>query len=116
MEAGPVPVAEYLQRVDILKDLTREEIETLFGGVMLRECARGTVFFTPEDTSSRLYFLKEGEVELYRLTASGKRLVTGRVGQGAVFGEMGLLEVGRKRIRVTNRAGLEETAHTEEAV
>lgn len=89
---GPAtPVTEYLQRVDILKGLTRDEIEALFHGVMLRECAQGTVFFTPDDPSERLFILKEGQVELYRLTPDGKRLVTRRIGPGKVFGEMGLL-------------------------
>lgn len=90
-KGGPVPVAEYLQRVDVFKDLSREEVEALFRGVMLRECAPGTVFFTPDDTSERLYILKEGRVDIYRLTQGGKRLVTRRVGPGTIFGEMGLL-------------------------
>jgi CRP/FNR family transcriptional regulator len=84
-------VAEYLQRVDIFRDLSREEIEALFHGVMLRDCSTGTVFFTPEDSSERLFILKEGQVELYRLTVDGKRLVTRRIGPGTIFGEMGLL-------------------------
>jgi CRP/FNR family transcriptional regulator len=88
---APVSLVEYLQRVDVLKDLTREEIEALFQGVLLRECRPGTVLFTPEDSSEQLFFLKEGQVSIYRLSSSGKRLLTRRVGPGAVFGEMGLL-------------------------
>ena len=86
-----MPVAEYLQKVDIFKDLSREEVEELFRGVMLRECTTGTVFFTPDDTSERLFILKEGQVDIYRLTPGGKRLVTRRVGPGTIYGEMGLL-------------------------
>ncbi|MBI2918197.1 MAG: Crp/Fnr family transcriptional regulator [Chloroflexi bacterium] len=85
------PVAEYLQRVDILKGLSMEELEMLFHGVMIRETTPGTVFFTPEDLSERLFILKEGQVEVYRLTLDGRRLVTRRIGPGRVFGEMGLL-------------------------
>ncbi|MCI0438152.1 MAG: Crp/Fnr family transcriptional regulator [Chloroflexi bacterium] len=84
-------VADYLQRVDVFRDLSREEIQALFEGVMLRECAPGTVFFTPDQPSERLFVLKEGQVELYRLTPNGKRLATRRIGPGAIFGEMGLL-------------------------
>ena len=86
-----VAVVQYLQKVDIFKDLSQEEIEVLFKGVMLRECSPGTVFFSPEDSSERLFILKEGQVELYRLTSGGKRLVTQRIGPGTIFGEMGLL-------------------------
>lgn len=84
-------VAEYLQRVDIFRHLSREEIQALFEGVMLRECEPGTVFFTPDHPSERLFILKEGQVELYRLTVTGKRLVTRRIGPGTIFGELGLL-------------------------
>ena len=84
-------MVEYLQKVDIFKDLAREEIEVLFNGVTMRECATGTVFFTPDDPSERLFVLKEGQVDLYRLTPGGKRLVTGRIRPGTIFGEMGLL-------------------------
>ncbi|MBI4202664.1 MAG: Crp/Fnr family transcriptional regulator [Chloroflexi bacterium] len=81
----------YLQKVDVFKDLTKEEIETLFHGVMLRECQPGTMFFSPDDASERLFILKEGQVDIYRLTPSGKRLVTRRIGPGTIFGEIGLL-------------------------
>lgn len=84
-------VVTYLQKVDVFKALTKEEIETLFHGVMVRECQPGTVFFSPDDASERLFILKEGQVDIYRLTPSGKRLVTRRIGPDTVFGEMGLL-------------------------
>jgi CRP-like cAMP-binding protein len=75
----------------MFKDLSLQEIEALFAGVMLRECSPGTVFFAPEDSSEQLFILKAGQVELYRLTVEGKRLVTRRIGPGTIFGEMGLL-------------------------
>ena len=77
-KGASLPVSEYLQRVDMFKDLSLQEIEALFAGVMLRECSPGTVFFAPEDSSERLFILKAGQVELYRLTVDGKRLVTRR--------------------------------------
>lgn len=83
--------AELLRKVDIFKDLKMEEIEVIFKGVMTKQCVPGTIFFTPDDRSERLFILKEGEVDLYRLTPSGKRLAIRRVGPGTIFGEMGLL-------------------------
>lgn len=90
-KAAAMPVTEYLRRVDLFKSLSMEEIGQLFKGVMIRECVPGTVFFAPEDLSERLFILKKGQVELYRLSASGRKLVTRRIGPGTVFGEMGLL-------------------------
>ena len=68
-----------------------EEIEYFGKSFAMRECIRGTLFFTPDDTSERLFILKRGQVELYRITRSGQRLVIRRIGPGTIFGEMGLL-------------------------
>ena len=84
-------VVDYLRQVDIFQDLTREEIEALFKGTVLKECVPGTVLFTPEDSTERVFILKAGQVEVYRLTASGRRLVTRRIDSGNIFGDMGLL-------------------------
>lgn len=81
---------DYLKRVDIFKSMTREEIDSFGKKLPMKQCARGTLLFTPDDPAERLFILKEGQVELYRLTAGGKRLVTRRLGPGSIFGEMGL--------------------------
>lgn len=86
-----LPVTTYLHRVNVFRDLTPEEVEHLGKSFAMRECIRGTVFFTPEDATERLFILKRGQVEMYRLTLDGKRLVTQRIGPGTIFGEMGLL-------------------------
>lgn len=90
-EAQQPSVSEYVHRVDLFKDLTKPEVDAIFGGTMLRKCAPGTVLFAPDDTSERLFILKEGHVQLYRLTSDGKRLIIRRIGPGMIFGEMGLL-------------------------
>jgi CRP/FNR family cyclic AMP-dependent transcriptional regulator len=86
-----VAKVDYLQRVDVFKDLTQEEIKRFGQELSMQACASGTVFFAPDDSTERLFILKEGCVELYRLTASGKKLVTRRLGPGSIFGEMGLM-------------------------
>lgn len=91
LERTSMPIVEYVRRVGVFKDLSREEVERFAQGLTMRECAPGTIFFTPDDPTERLFILKTGRVELYRLTANGKRLVTRRLGPGTIFGEMGLL-------------------------
>lgn len=83
--------AEHVHRVDIFKDLSMEEIDLIFKGLMLRETHKGALLFSPEDSTDRLFMLKEGHIELYRLTPGGKRLVIRHIGPGTIFGEMGLL-------------------------
>ncbi len=57
-------------------------------------CRRGKIFYMPEDTSEVLFLLKEGRVQLYRISTEGKKLVLATVGPGAVFGEMALIGQG----------------------
>ena len=68
------------------------ELASLFNEAETRTYPGGAVIFTPEDPcSERLFFLEKGRVELYRLSVSGKRLVTRQIQPGSVFGVMGLL-------------------------
>lgn len=75
----------------VFRGLNPEEVEVLFAGCPDKKCPAGKVLFTPHDPGGRLFVLKEGRVDLYRLTPSGKRLVTRRIRPGSVFGVMGLL-------------------------
>jgi CRP/FNR family transcriptional regulator, cyclic AMP receptor protein len=80
-----------LYGADLFQGIKSAELGTLFDDVELQTCPVGTILFTPEDPCEVLYILREGRVELYRLTASGKRLVTRQILPGSVFGVMGLL-------------------------
>lgn len=83
--------SEYLQRVEIFQDLPIEYLEALFHGLALRECRPHTLLFTPGDPAERLFVLKKGQVDIYRLTSDGKRLITRRIGPMGIFGEMTLI-------------------------
>lgn len=81
-----------LYEMDLFKGLDPRELVLFFDQVELRTYRAGSIVFSPEASScEQLYILKEGRVDRYRLTASGKRLVTRRILPGSVFGVMGLL-------------------------
>ena len=84
----------YLRMVDIFQDLSEDEIAEIDRTTTLTTCRRGKIFYMPEDTSEVLFLLKEGRVQLYRISAEGKKLVIGSIGPGAVFGEMALIGQG----------------------
>jgi CRP-like cAMP-binding protein len=84
----------YLQMVDIFQDLTEAEIEEIDRATTISTCRRGRIFYMPEDTSEVLFLLKEGRVQLYRISPDGKKLVLTTVGPGTVFGEMALIGQG----------------------
>src|SRR5690606_35042066 len=84
----------YLHMVDIFQDLSEEEIAEIDRAMTINTGRRGKIFYMPEDTSEVLFLLKEGRVQLYRISPEGKKLVIGTVGPGAVFGEMALIGQG----------------------
>jgi CRP/FNR family cyclic AMP-dependent transcriptional regulator len=84
----------YLQMVNIFQDLTEAEMEEVDRATTITTCRRGKILYMPEDTSEVLFLLKEGRVQLYRISPDGKKLVIGTVGPGTIFGEMTLIGQG----------------------
>lgn len=84
----------YLQMVDIFQDLTEVEMEEIGRATTITTSRRGKILYMPEDTSEVLFLLKEGRVQLYRISPDGKKLVIATVGPGTIFGEMALIGQG----------------------
>jgi CRP-like cAMP-binding protein len=80
--------------VDIFQDLSEEEIEEIDRATTVSTARRGRILYMPEDTSEVLFLLKEGRVQLYRISPDGKKLVIGTIAPGAIFGEMALIGQG----------------------
>lgn len=51
----------------------------------------GYIFFTPDERTQRLLFVKSGRVRLYKLSPEGRSLTLFVLGEQAVFGEAALL-------------------------
>ena len=84
----------HLKMVDVFQDLTQQEIEEIDRATTMSTCRRGKIFYMPEDTSEVLFLLKEGRVQLYRISPDGKKLVITTIGPGTIFGEMALIGQG----------------------
>ena len=94
MTEDPFNKIGYLQMVDVFQDLSQEEIEEIDRATTISSCRRGKILYMPEDTSEVLFLLKEGRIQLYRISPDGKKLVIATVGPGAIFGEMALIGQG----------------------
>ncbi len=85
-------ISSLFYEAELFKGLEPDELASSFDEAEVRTYRAGSIVFTPEDSScERLYILRQGRVNLYRLTASGKRLVTRQVLPGSVFGVRALL-------------------------
>jgi CRP/FNR family cyclic AMP-dependent transcriptional regulator len=83
--------AGYLKTVDIFRDLSEQELEALERSITNIPCAPGKIFYTPDDSGEALFIIKEGRVQLYRISPDGRKLITAILGPGTIFGGMPLV-------------------------
>lgn len=88
---GTAGKLELLSAMDIFRDLSKKEIETLMNGIPMRTARKGTVFYGADDGPEVLFLLKSGRAQLYCQSPDGKKLTLAIVEQGAFFGEMWLV-------------------------
>jgi CRP/FNR family transcriptional regulator, cyclic AMP receptor protein len=81
----------YLSDTELFRDLSARDLTELELVTTLTTVPRGRVFYRPEDPGERLFLLRQGRVQLYRISPEGKKLVIATLGPGALFGEMALL-------------------------
>jgi CRP-like cAMP-binding protein len=81
----------YLSDMDLFRDLSERDMVEVNRTITVTHVPRGRVFYQPEDVSEVLFLLKEGRVQLYRISLEGKKLVIATLGPGTLFGEMVLL-------------------------
>jgi CRP-like cAMP-binding protein len=92
--SAPAPIPQtklgYLAETDLFRDLAPEDMAAIDRMTSMTTCTRGRVFFTPGETGEVLFVLKRGRVNIYRVTADGRKLITTTLGPGTIFGEMSL--------------------------
>ena len=82
---------DHLSEVDLFRDLSERDVAELDRVTTITSVPRGRVFYEPEDVSQVLFLIREGRVQIYRISPEGKKLVIATLGPGALFGEMALL-------------------------
>jgi CRP/FNR family transcriptional regulator, cyclic AMP receptor protein len=81
----------YLSDVELFRDLSDRDRAELERMTTITNVPRGRVFYQPEDVSEVLFLIKQGQVQIYRISPEGKKLVIATLGTGTLFGEMALL-------------------------
>jgi CRP/FNR family transcriptional regulator, cyclic AMP receptor protein len=78
-----------LSRAETLEPLTDEDLRELLKRSQDINLDSGETFFTPEDTSEKLFILKKGRVRIFR-QSDGRELTLAEIEPGTIFGEMAL--------------------------
>jgi len=84
--------AAYLKQAHLFSDLTDEELLAIADRVTLRECHKGQVILSEEDTNKYMYSVLEGGVKAYYVTEDGRESIVAFHGAGESFGEVSLID------------------------
>lgn len=87
----------HLKQMGMFKSLADWELKQLVNIADLRLFKRGEDVFRAGDLCDHFYILRTGTVKLYREIASGKQIILGFEGPGAMFGETALIGADRRR-------------------
>ena len=84
----------YLSHIQVFRDLSPMELAQMDQQLTMSSCHPGKIFYMPEDSGEVLFLLKKGQVQIYRMSPSGKKLVVATLGPGTIFGEMSIVGQG----------------------
>jgi CRP/FNR family cyclic AMP-dependent transcriptional regulator len=79
---------------DLFRGLTGEELREVERVTSTRAFRRGEVIYTPGETGEALFVLREGAVQIYRLSPEGRKLVIAHLLPFSFFGEMSCIGQG----------------------
>jgi CRP-like cAMP-binding protein len=79
---------------DLFRGLTPEEIREVERVTTTRLFPKGQVIYTPGETGEALFLLREGGVQIYRMSAEGRKLVIAHLLPFSFFGEMSCIGQG----------------------
>jgi len=77
----------YLSQVNLFRDLPEDILQEIAETSRMENYEGGVYISYPQDSAAeRIYFLKEGEVEVYESTDEGKKIIIDILKPGDVFG------------------------------
>jgi CRP-like cAMP-binding protein len=82
------PTQALVPAIDLFRDFSTEEMKEIDRVTVVRNLPRGLVLYTPGETGEALFVLREGSVQIYRMSAEGRKLVIAHLLPFSFFGEM----------------------------
>ncbi|HLW03486.1 MAG TPA: Crp/Fnr family transcriptional regulator [Ktedonobacterales bacterium] len=80
-----------LMTMDLFADLKEEAIASIYQRMSQRKYAKGQLIYLQDEPTPGLFLLRQGSVQVYRMTSNGKRLELATIHAGTFFGEVPLL-------------------------
>ena len=84
--------ANFLRNVPLFESLSKQELEALAQMTITRTYAKDNVIILAEEEGDALFIIKTGEVKVSIVSEDGREVILSMLGEGAVFGELSLLD------------------------
>src|SRR5947209_2428571 len=79
---------------DLFQGFTAEEMREVERVTTTRAFRKGEVIYTPGETGEALFLLREGAVQIYRLSPEGRKLIIAQLLPHSFFGELSCIGQG----------------------
>ncbi len=89
-----------MKQVELFKGLTNEQLNLLSSICQHETYPNGALIFAQGDSGDKMYLIADGQVEVRVQTSSGDTYPALYLGRGQVFGEMALIDSGRRSATV----------------
>ncbi|HZT58565.1 MAG TPA: Crp/Fnr family transcriptional regulator [Pyrinomonadaceae bacterium] len=86
--------AENLTAQDLFHGFTPEELREVERVTTTRVFSKGEIIYTPGETGEALFLLREGAVQIYRMSPEGRKLVIAHLLPHSFFGELSCIGQG----------------------
>ena len=86
----------YLENFSMFQILSPEEMQEMDSNTIMREVLEKQVVYLADDEAKYIFILKKGKIKISRLSEDGKEIILGLLGPGEVFGELSLIDPGRR--------------------
>ena len=85
-------MSEALRRVTMFQGLDQSDLDTLAGVAREVTAERGEIIVSQGSKGESLYVVVSGQIRVYLSDESGKEIILGLEGPGAIFGEISVLD------------------------
>ncbi|MFO7653280.1 MAG: aspartate ammonia-lyase [Candidatus Krumholzibacteriia bacterium] len=85
-------LTEFLGRIELLRDLTADELQRLVGALQRQSLPAGSLLFSESSPRRNLFLVRAGEIELYKPGPLGRDLKLAAFGAGDFLGEGALMD------------------------
>lgn len=79
---------QLLKKIAIFKSVNAKDLSSLAGLTTIKSYKPKDQIYSPADTNGKIYFLLNGQVKLYELSFSGKKVIVDLIDHGSIFGDI----------------------------